>query len=65
MHKQALFLTGAVIVGAGAFTSPILSGLPASIQSNATLQPIGVWAINNQQWIVIAGLFLILLAAFL
>lgn len=63
--KAVLFWTGAAGVAVGAGLPMILPSLPGSIQSNETLQPIGSFIINNQGWIALVGLILMLIGLFI
>lgn len=63
--NKALLILGvsAVVIGAGA--SIILPSLPSAIQSNATLQPIGTWFIDNGNNVALFAALVILIAAFI
>jgi hypothetical protein len=63
--KTALFFGGAGLVAVGAGLPLVLPSLPGDLQSNATLQPIGSFFINWQNWIVLVGLALILASVFI
>jgi hypothetical protein len=52
-----------IVIGVGA--PLLLPHLPASIQSNATLQPIGAFLIDYGNWIALFGLLLGILGMFL
>jgi hypothetical protein len=52
----------AAVIGAG---GPLaLPQAPSSIQSNSTVQAAGVWLIDNGNWLVLIGIVLIAISAF-
>lgn len=63
--KPILFWSGATAVAAGVGIPLLLPSAPASIQSNPVLQPIGSFIINNQNWIALLGLIVMLVGLFL
>jgi len=63
--KPALFWSGATLVAVGAGVPLLLPYAPSSIQSNATLQPIGAFIIDWGNWIAVVGLVIMLIGLFI